>query len=210
MIYAENILIFLGAPLLIGLIMLKGETRRFIGFFLLGTVVCLLCSYINAFVTAVTNTDVTQSVIKLTPIVEEVMKALPLLFYIAVFLPKNDEILSSSLALGIGFATFENCCLVTISGADSLSYALVRGFAAGTMHILCAAILGHALTLSNARRYLLPMGTFASVAIAITFHAIYNLLVSAEGTWKILGYFMPLVTATLFLFIPRLMKKCCT
>lgn len=201
MIYAENILIFLVAPLVVGFFFLKGETKQFVGFFLIGTIVCLLCSYVNSFITMVTQTPADESVVRLTPIIEEIMKALPLFFYIAVFLPASESIWKVSIALGIGFATFENCCLVVSSGADNLSYMFVRGFSVGIMHILCSVSLGWALMMINTKRYLVGLCTFASLCICITYHSIYNLLVSSYGDWKVVGYFLPVITLFLVLMI---------
>lgn len=207
MIYAENVLIFLVAPMAIGFFLMKGETKQFIGFFILGAVICLLCTYVNGFVTAVTGNFVEESVIRLTPVVEEVMKTLPLLFYVSVFLPKNHDIWRSTIALGIGFATFENCCHVILSGADDFSYMLIRGFAAGIMHVICSMIFGWSLTIIHTRRYLVALGVVATVCMCITYHAIYNLLVSSDGIWQMIGYALPMVTVGLVFCIQKTVKK---
>ncbi len=206
MIYAENVLVFLVAPMTVGLFFLKGETRGFIAMFLVGAVACLLCTYVNTFVTALAS-DVEESVIRLTPIVEECMKALPLLFCFVVFQMNQDDIWKAAVSLGIGFATFENCCHVIMNGADSFSYMLIRGFAAGIMHVICAMIFGYSLMLLHTRRYILALGAFSAICMCITYHSIYNLLVSSYGTWQTLGYIMPLVTITIVLVIRKTTKK---
>ena len=204
MTYAENILIFLLAPLVIGFLLLKGETKRFIGFFLVGAVICLLSSYINSFIVGISGMPQTESLIKLTPVVEELMKAFPLLFYAIIFMPDNENIFKSAVAVGIGFATFENCCFIVGSGADNLSFVLIRGFAAGIVHILCAAGFGCGLSLMTTRKHLPWYGIFASLCISTTYHSIYNLLVSANGTAQTIGYFMPFITAVLVIVIKNI------
>lgn len=49
MIYAENIFVALAIPLIIAVFLLKGDVRRFTGFFIIGLFACLLASHINGF-----------------------------------------------------------------------------------------------------------------------------------------------------------------
>lgn len=204
MTYAENILIFLVAPLVIGFFLLKGETKRFIGFFLTGAVICLFSSYINSFIAGISGMPQEEVLIKLTPMVEELMKALPVLFYVIVFMPNNESIFKSAIAVGLGFATFENCCFIVGNGAENLSFVLIRGFAAGIVHTLCAASLGCGLSLMNTRKHLPWYGAFASLCICITYHAIYNLLVSANGFWQRIGYIMPFAMAVMIIIVKNI------
>lgn len=179
MIYAENILIFLIAPFIVGMFLIKGESRRFIGFFLIGSVICLLSSYINSFLAGACTMTSTEAIIKITPMIEEIMKALPLLFYMIIFEPNKENIFKSAIATGIGFATFENCCYVVVEGANDPHFIFIRGFAVGIMHIFCAAILGFTLGFGDEQKHFSWIGVFASVSICISYHAIYNLMVSA-------------------------------
>ncbi len=205
MIYAENIFIFLAAPFIVGFFLMKGESRRFIGFFLVGAITCLLSSYINSFIASLCGMTSTEAIIKITPIIEEVMKVLPLLFYIIIFIPVRETIFASSIAIGIGFATFENCCYVVTNGADDIYFVLIRGFAVGIMHILCAAVIGFTLGFGNNQKHFSWIGVFASVSICISYHAIYNLMVSGSSLWQMYGYFMPFVTAVIVIIIINLM-----
>jgi len=198
MIYLENIFVCLAAPLLIAVFLLEGEARRFIGFFLLGLTACLLAGYCNGYIeqAAVSGgLDYTQFVVQFAPVCEEILKALPVLFYMAVFEPKRRSIVSSALAVGLGFATLENVNHIANYGAVELPFALVRGFSAGIMHAICAAILGYGLAFVYQRKWLALTGSFAVICAATTFHATYNLLVSAQGVWRGLGYILPAVAA---------------
>ncbi len=208
MIYLENILIFLSAPFFIGIFLLQGEARRFILFFLLGLIASFLSAYVNSFVVLIFNFDSMEAVIKITPMIEELLKSLPLIFYMIIFSPKSENIFKLSVAIGIGFATFENCCYVVNNGADTFYFVLIRGFSAGIMHILCAVLLGFALgkiTISN--KFFYWVGIYTSIAICITYHAIYNLLVSFQSNWQLIGYFMPIVTVAVIISITKLNIK---
>lgn len=197
-------------PLLIGLLLLKGETRRSIGFYALGILVCLLAAYVNHYIAALladngyaslTTAQVMQQVM---PICEEILKALPVLFYAAVFQPKRADIPAVALAVGLGFATFENICYITQYGMEDIAFVLLRGTSAGVTHTVCAAIFGYGFALLYGHGRLAAPGTFALLCAAFTYHAIYNLLVSAEGNWRVAGHAMPLATAAvILLFVMR-------
>ena len=79
MIYAENILLCIAVPLLISLLFLRGKTRRFVLNFLAGMVLCLLAAYISGYLQQASGLDANDAAIFLSPIVEELMKLLPVL-----------------------------------------------------------------------------------------------------------------------------------
>ena len=209
MIYLDNILICITAPLIVALFLVKGETRRFIAFFVIGLATCILSAYINGFLAdlALNNgfgsLTVAESMTQITPVCEEVLKALPVFFFIAVFAPEKKEIIAVALAVGLGFATLENCGYILLYNADDLWFALIRGFSAGVMHAICAAVLGYGLALVTGRKYLALSGSFAILCLVITFHSIYNLLVSHSGSLQVTGYLLPLVAAAIMLLFTR-------
>ena len=51
----------------------------------LGMAVCLLSSYISTFIAAVQRTDLLLAALEISPLVEEVMKMFPVLFYLLIF-----------------------------------------------------------------------------------------------------------------------------
>ena len=85
--YIENIYICLAAPLLLAVFLLRNEGRRSLSFVLTGMTACLLSAYVSTFLASVTGTDRTAASYELSPVVEEVMKCLPILFYLLVFEP---------------------------------------------------------------------------------------------------------------------------
>ena len=80
--YIENIYVCLMAPLTITAFCLRGRGRRMILFLLGGMTVCLLSSYISTFLAAARGTDLLTASLEIAPLVEELMKFLPLLFYL--------------------------------------------------------------------------------------------------------------------------------
>ena len=200
-----SLYIALAAPLLIAVFLLRAAARRFVAFFLVGLTTCLLAAYINTFLATSTGIDAVEAMVKLTPISEEVLKALPLFFYLAVFKPKRANIANSALAIGLGFAMMENAhALIGAAASEQLILALARGFAAGVMHAACSAGLGYALAWVHRRRYLVGPVAFGLLCITSTCHAIYNLFISAGGAWEIAGYLLPFTLVVFLVSVIRL------
>ena len=203
MIYSENIFVAIAVPLFIALFLIRGETRRFIGFFICGLLACLLSAYINGFLALAAGMGASEAAVKLTPISEELLKAIPVLFYMAAIKPNRDSLITAAIAVGLGFATFENACMLTQTGASDFLFALLRGLVAGVTHAACAALFGYGLVYLSDKKYnhlLLPgtLGLFCAVTI---FHATYNLLVTADNKgWQGVGYALPLLMTLAILF----------
>ncbi|MDR0851236.1 MAG: PrsW family intramembrane metalloprotease [Clostridiales Family XIII bacterium] len=200
-----ELFIMLAAPLLIAAFLLRGDARRFAAFFLLGLGACLFAAYINSFLSLAAGMDIQEATIKLTPIIEEVLKALPVFFYLAVYAPKRGAILAVSVAVGLGFATLENAYYIMNIADQSLLYAVIRGFSAGAIHTVCAAILGYGLTQIYRRQFLTFPISFALLCAASTLHAMYNLFVTSGGVWAATGYLLPIAAAGIMLpFLRRI------
>lgn len=198
MIYSENILLCISIPLLLTAIYTRGAARRSISAFLVGMVTCLLSSYISGYLTLLTDMELNASAVYISPTIEEIMKLLPLLFFLLVFRPREMTLVTFAISLGAGFATFENCCYLLATGSESLAFTLVRGLAVGVMHIVC--MLAMSLSLIMVRRY--RVFSFSTVvgclSLSVVFHALYNLLVSAPGIPSYIGYGLPILTALAF------------
>lgn len=195
MIYAENIFICIVVPLLVSLFFIKDKVRHFVIFLFLGMTMCLLSAYISAFFGSLEGASAEDTSVFISPVIEEIMKFFPVAFLLLVFDPDDELITLSAIAIGIGFATFENCCYILSDSAASLPYMLVRGFSVGVMHIVCTVMVGYGLVFL---RKVGTMGISAVVgllAFASTFHALYNLLVSETGISEYIALAMPLAAA---------------
>ena len=208
MIYIENIFICLAIPLVLSMLFIGGRTRIFMLFIIAGMGVCLLSAYVNSFFMGYYGVDATVAVVEITPVCEEVMKLLPLLFYVLIFEPKVRNLPEAAVALAVGFATFENVCYLTENGAENFMFLLARGLSAGALHILCGILIGFGLSYVFRHRWLAFTGTMGLLGACIAFHAIYNLLISAEGGWQIAGYLLPSALIVLLfagkLLLPKL------
>ncbi|MBO4281100.1 MAG: PrsW family intramembrane metalloprotease [Lachnospiraceae bacterium] len=212
MIYAENILLCIAVPLGISLLFVKDQVRRFVFSFLLGMGVCLLSAYISGYLSIVTGYGELKTSIFLSPLIEELMKVFPLLFFLMMFDEDNSSIVSTSIAIGAGFATFENCCYILNYGAGNLTYVIIRGMSVGVMHIVSVYALSLWFILSIRLKAFSFPNVVGALSLSMTFHATYNLLVSKEGVTSVIGYMMPIVTAILLSvirsrFVPIEAKK---
>lgn len=197
--YIENIYICLAAPLLIACLCMRGRGRGMMLFLLAGTTVCLLSSYINTYIAAVIGADTVAASIEIAPMIEEVMKFLPILFFLLVFEPTKEDIIDSVLMTAVGFATFENACYLTGYGAADVVHLLVRGFGTGAMHVVCGFLVALGVLYLWDRVWLQLSGTVGLLAIAMTYHGIYNILVSQTGVAAAIGYLIPMLTLVLTL-----------
>ena len=58
-------------------------------------------------------------------------------------------------------------------------------------HILCGVLSGFGVSQVFCRRWLAVTGTAGILGACTGFHAIYNLLITAEGGWRMAGYLFP-------------------
>ena len=200
MIYAENILICIAVPLILLLLFLRGRTRLFVGAFLAGMGVCLLSAYISGFISLAGTMGAENTAVYISPIIEELMKCLPLFFIHYLFKPGEERLFMVGAGIGAGFALFENCCYMLSTGADSLTFILIRSMAVGVMHIVSMVTLAVCVNLAVYFNALTVQSIAGAVSLAVTFHGLYNLLVSRPGPTSWVGYALPIVTA-LFLYV---------
>ncbi len=91
MTYIENIFLCMVSPLLVAALCMGRRQLRFFVFCVAGMGVCLLSAYINTFLAAVYHADALAATAEIAPVVEEIMKLLPLAFYLLVFEPEDEK-----------------------------------------------------------------------------------------------------------------------
>ena len=109
--------------------------------------------------------------------------------------------------MAAGFATFENICYLLEHGTGNLFYLLVRGFSTGAMHITCAFIIGYGLRVFRRPAALKASGIFALLCVAITFHAMFNMLMKTDGLIKQFGYAVPIVSCLILFLLKYRFRK---
>ena len=201
--YIENVYICLAAPLLLAILLLRREGHRTLIFLLAGMTACLCSAYISAFAASVTGTDVDAAAREIAPVVEEIVKFLPVLFYLLVFEPKKSHAISGALQAAVGFATFENVCFLTSYGTRNLLYLLIRGFGTGAMHVVCGMVVAAGLFFLWDRAWLRTVGVFALLGFVIQLHAVFNILVNQTGPVFWIGSSFPLALVLVYVLFLR-------
>lgn len=199
----ENIYVCIAAPLLIAMLCTDKKYRAAFCFCFAGMTMCLLSAYLNTFFCAFYGVDNMNATTQIAPVVEEVMKLLPLLFFMVIFEPKIEKFRLAAIITAVSFATFENICYLTGNGAEQIGFLLIRGFGAGAMHVVCGGAYSEGLLLVWENRMLRSVCLPGILFVAIVYHAIYNLLVSVGGTLQVIAYFIPVTTLLLVLFLKK-------
>ncbi|MCR5201691.1 MAG: PrsW family intramembrane metalloprotease [Lachnospiraceae bacterium] len=180
-------------PFLLALLIVEGRSRWLMLYLIIGSTVCICVSEINYLILTAYGGDFVRVTIMATPITEEIIKALPVLYY-ALFISDNRKtLLTISFATGVGFAVLENSMILYQNIEEiSLLWAFGRGFGSSLMHGLCTGIIGIGISYVKKKRKLFAVGTIAMLLMAITYHSTYNVLVQSQ--YRIAGLLLPVIT----------------
>ena len=192
LIYVLFICMF--APLLLSMPLMKRGSRRIMLYILIGIAVSLFISEVNGRLLELFDDNTLFVTTTITPVTEEIVKALPVLLYAFLFSDDYEKLLPIAFATGIGFALFENTViLVQNIQTVTIVWAIIRGFSTALMHGICTAAVGYGMGFVRKKRKLFVSGTFALLALAIIYHGLFNMLVQSENL-QYVGFFMPAVT----------------
>ena len=193
--------ICLVAPMLLMVLILRKRSRLLVGYMLVGIFVSLFVSELNTILLGFFNDDLLYVTTTITPVSEEIVKAIPVLFYAIVYSDDRDRVIPLAFATGVGFAMFENMVILVQNIENvTIGWAVIRGFATALMHAICTVAVGYGICFVKKRRKLFYCGTFALLAMASIYHGIFNMLVQSD--YKYLGFFLPAVT-----YIPLLLRQ---
>ena len=202
LIYILFVAIFI--PILLMACLVEKKARQPMIFVLIGIFLSVFASEINAYLRNILPMDTFEITIVVTPISEEILKALPILFFATVLSPKKEALFTASMAVGIGFAVLENAFYLLNSDSFNMLDAIARAFGAGLMHGMCTLLVGVGISFVKKKHKLFVVGTFALLSTAITYHGIYNMLVQSD--FEIIGYLLPITTYIPFV-VWRIKKK---
>ena len=199
MTYIENIFLCLALPMLLSLLFTSGSPRRFTLFVVLGMATCLLSAYVSSFFMGRHQCSAVTTAIEIAPVCEEILKLLPLLLYFLIFEPDSHKLTPAAIGIAVGFATFENVCYLTEKRCRKFCFPahprhVRRGPASCLRH---PDRSGTGLCVPPSVAHLHRHGGDSGVCMVL--HGIYNLLITADGFWQMVGYFFPsAIIVTLF------------
>ena len=177
-------------PILPVLVLLPDKrSRLFLGYLLIGVAVCLVAAEVNALLLGLFHGNIRYVTTNYTPMVEEVLKGLAVLFYALCISDHRETVLSVSLAVGLGFALLENMVILTGNlETVTVSWAIAQGIGAALMHAACTAMVGMGICYVRKRRKLFYCGTFSLLIAAVIFHGIFNVLVQSAYRYLAFGW----------------------
>ena len=184
-------------PILLMALLIEKKSRLPISFVLVGIFISVFAAEINGVFRTSLSMDVFEFTIIITPITEEILKALPILIYATMISDKKETLFTAAMATGIGFAVLENAFYLLNDYSFNMLDAIIRAFGTGLMHGMCTLLVGVGISFAKKRRKIFVVGVFALLSTAITYHGIYNMLV--QSSYEAVGFCLPIVTYIPFL-----------
>ena len=173
--------------------LMEKKVRRLVIFMIVGMFSCLFVSELNHILLDAYNNDMFYVTTTITPVTEEIVKALPILYFAIVITDDRRVLIPNAFAVGVGFALLENVVILTQNVENvTILWAFVRGFGSGLVHGICTVMVGWGISYIKKRRKFFYCGTFALLSAAIIYHATYNLLV--QSAYQYVGILLPLLT----------------
>lgn len=173
--------------------LMEKKVRRLVVFMIAGIFSCLFVSELNNILLGAFRGDIFFVTTTVTPVTEEIVKMLPILFFAIMVSDDRSTLIPISYAVGVGFALLENVVILTQNVENvTILWALVRGFGSGLVHGICTVMVGWGISYIKKRRKFFYCGTFALLSAAIIYHATYNLLVQSQ--YRYVGILLPTVT----------------
>lgn len=190
-------------PFVLGIPIVRKRTRLVLLFTFIGMCCCLFISEINGLLNKLINQDLFYLTTNITPMTEELIKALPILIYALFISSERQTLLTIAFMTGLGFALLENSTIlvetVLQQGSVDILWALIRTLGAGLLHSLCTTSVGVGISFIRDQKKIFLCGSFALLSQAIVYHSVYNSLIQSD--YKYLGAAMPMVTYLIIVII---------
>lgn len=197
--------IFMMAPLGMMLFVLNGRARTVGAFLLAGIFMALFAGEIDGYILSATSLSIESVTENITPIVEEILKAIPVVFVAFLLKPDRALLIECSVSVGIGFSLLENVYLFIQSPDVSVGWALIRGYGSGLMHAVCTLAIGYAMSYVISKHKLFFTGSLAALSVSVIYHSIYNIIVQSE--YSLFGILLPICTYIPLLIILKRRNK---
>ena len=196
-------------PMTLMLFLLEKKPRMTILYMLLGQVVCLLAAQLNTLFRDWiygADYDIYAVTISVTPVIEEILKAIPVIYFGFVISHKKEDLMNVAMALGIGFAILENFYILVVdTAAVTIGWALMRGFSSALLHGICTSLVGYGVSYVKTRKKLFYTGTFGLLTMAMIIHGLFNAFIQSKYSY--VGILLPVAIYIPFVIAPMFKKK---
>ena len=184
-------------PLFFMILLVEKKSRLPIVFMFVGIFVALFAAEVNGFLYKTLSIELHNMTATIIPVNEELLKALPILYYALVISDKREKLFTASMATGIGFALLENAFYLINYSNLTMVAAIIRAIGSGLMHGMCTLLIGVGISFVKKKRKLFAVGTFGLLSTAIVYHGVYNILIHSQ--FSIVGTLLPIATYIPFL-----------
>lgn len=195
----------ISVPIMLLALLVEKKSRLPIIFILIGISISVFASEVNGLLIEMLPMDMYNFTVIVTPVTEELLKVLPILYYAVVISDKKEKLFTASMATGVGFAILENAFYLLNFPKFTMFSAIIRAFGAGLMHGMCTLFVGVGISFVKKKSKLFAVGTFGLLSTAIVYHGIYNILIQSK--YSIVGALLPIVTYIPFLIWRIIIKK---
>jgi len=202
--YAESAFLLIATPLVACLLCVKGRPRLIVAFMLAGMMACLLSAYVSATLAQALGAPSNMAAVEISPFVEELMKLLPPLFFLAVMAPRSESVNLVFIFTAVGFATMESAFYLLDAGSVGPGLLALRGLSAGMMHLSCGLLMSFGFVRVWPHAWLRLTGTIGLLSFVMTYHGLYNLLLAGGGIAYVVAIVLPLCTLLILLAARRL------
>ena len=193
---AYIVFICFALPFMLGIPIVRKRTRLILLFTFIGMCCCLFISEVNGLISSFIGQNLYYVTTNITPLTEELIKALPVLLYAVFISSDRTTLLTIAFMTGLGFSLMENSTIlfetVVSQGSVNILWALIRTLGAGLLHSLCTTSVGVGISFVRDRKKFFICGTFALLSQAIVYHSVYNSLIQSD--YKYFGAALPMVT----------------
>lgn len=186
------LLVSVSIPIILMMFIVDKRARLPILFMAIGIFISAFASELNGLLLNTLPMSIYEITVVVTPTTEEILKALPVLYYAVVISDKSEKLFTAAMAIGVGFAVLENAYYLLNFPNFSMMNAIIRAFGSGLMHGMCTLLVGVGISFVKKKRKLFVVGTFGLLSTAIVYHGIYNILIQSE--YSLIGAFLPIVT----------------
>ncbi len=190
----EAILIGTLIPLVFLIILLKGENRLLMLFFTWGLIAFAISLFVNNFLVGNSFVTIQELSVSWAPVIEELTKALPLLYFCFTSKDRRMPIVYFGIVAGVGFAIQENYIYILEHLGEDQSpvlFILSRCFTSCLIHGVTTGMIGYGLMLARKQKEMIWPMVFGLYTLAVTIHALYNLYISTH--YQYIGMLMPLL-----------------
>ena len=184
-------------PLFFMILLVEKKSRLPIVFMFVGIFVALFAAEVNGFLYKTLSIELHNMTATIIPVSEELLKAIPILYYALVISDKREKLFTASMATGIGFALLENAFYLINYSNLTMVAAIIRAIGSGLMHGMCMLLIGVGISFVKKKRKLFAVGTFGLLSTAIVYHGVYNILIHSQ--FSIVGTLLPIATYIPFL-----------